>query len=264
MLLQQNRIRPGMGPNLDCPHCGEQVLDLEERAKLVFPHRRVCPFCHHTYRIPLWCNMLQLGLAGVWVVGWFVLLLSLFPVADDGSPIPDIFGEGGRLGFILIYLLCYLSVGWIAKKLGQLLSYVTPLQPAREGGKLLRRIFTWQFSHDPYLECPHCGEMALSLSARIDRGGGRGWNKFTCPHCKKAYSLPYITVQRLSWLGCGLPLLWVYLRILTPKAEALLVSFHAPYGLATALGIFLILGVCLLISHLVGAWLAYTKPLEPY
>lgn len=108
-------------PHLSCPHCGETVLTLHQRAGLCRPHSRKCKFCLNHYRIPVWCNVLQIG----------GLILYLFISAYF-----KFFSTLGYKPALIINALIAVAISYL---IGIALAFVAPLQKDEYTGTASKR-----------------------------------------------------------------------------------------------------------------------------
>lgn len=107
-------------PYLSCPHCGNPVLALSERAALYRPHSRKCTYCHNRYRIPSWCHYLQIGGALL-----FVFIAAYWKFFF-------VFGEKPA------YIIDALIATAISNIIGARLAFVAPLQKDEYTGTAAR------------------------------------------------------------------------------------------------------------------------------
>ena len=103
----------------------------------------------------------------------------------------------------------------------------------------------------PYLECPECGKVVISLS---ERANTFTMKTFTCPYCKCRYRIPIWcqTVQKIVAAVISIIPLVAYAFSRAPGALDLL----------DLIAVLLDAGLYVCIEGVVGKWYAYREPLE--
>ena len=73
-------------------------------------------------------------------------------------------------------------------------------------------------ANNPFLECPNCGEVVISLKERAERIRP---HIFICPYCGCRYRIPGVVqnIQIVSVLAWSLPLAVVYEKCLSTKMQ---------------------------------------------
>ena len=122
MDMQPKRPMNIKKPYLECPYCKQQVLTLEQRAFKLRSFSRKCPFCHKKYRVPIWCQILQLfilvGSVGVMLWCWATAKRNILSTIN--CEILD------KIVFFLITAGGLAIVYYVGAKL----AYVAPLEEA--------------------------------------------------------------------------------------------------------------------------------------